>query len=285
MNLFTNSLIPALFLASAGFSGATTINQVGTYNFWPTTWTPLGSSTYDDIDSGFDAKYDFVGDVSNPGIYYAGSTDYVFFSARVNADTFSTSSGSFLLLIDVTADPVPKTPGSPFTGVSGIDYAFVWDDKGTPVADHQMEMGVTATNGPTWGQAQVTDLDGQPSDKTTVDINGLISGTTYRTTDGYVRTRDSQSTTYFGPTTLIDFAVKWSYLEANTKLNPAQTWKVTMASIVNATDHNAFNGDVAGAALADNITTGWSSGFAPVPEPGSALAGFLLAAGLLRRRR
>jgi hypothetical protein len=114
-------------------------------------------------------------------------------------------------------------------------------------------------NGPTWGVSQVDDIDGQPSVKAVNDING--SG---HITDGYVRTTDGQNTTSFGTTTFIDFAVKWSYLETYTALRSNQTWNVGLASIANATDHNAFNADIGNnASRTDSVTTGWQA----VPEP------------------
>jgi hypothetical protein len=127
-------------------------------------------------------------------------------------------------------------------------------------------MQITDTNGPTWGDSKMDDIDGVPSVKGMNDINGNS-----RTTDGYVRSIDGQSTTNFGDTTFIDFAVSWSYLTTYTNLRPDQTWKIAVASIENATDHNAFNSDIGGGAgLADNISTGWSVPIA-VPEPSSSL--------------
>ncbi|MDD3275702.1 MAG: PEP-CTERM sorting domain-containing protein, partial [Kiritimatiellales bacterium] len=118
------------------------------------------------------------------------------------------------------------------------------------------------------------DIDGEPSAKTTLDING--NG---RTTDGYVRTTDGQSGGVFGLTTFIDFAVSWNYLEIYTNLRSNQTWTVGLASIANATDHNVFNADVSGATLTNDIDVGWSAPVA-VPEPASALM-IGLGAGLI----
>lgn len=114
--------------------------------------------------------------------------------------------------------------------------------------------------------SQTADIDGVPSDKTTRDINGAG-----RITDGYIRTIDGQSTTNFGDTTFIDFAVSWNYLGTNTNLRSDQQWSVALVSIANATDHNAFNADFGGGLKStDSITLGWSAPVS-VPEPASAL--------------
>jgi hypothetical protein len=194
---------------------------------------------------------------------------------RVDADTFTTASGAHIVLIDVAG-----------YGVTGIDYAFAWDSKSNDQTAHGLEMCIAGANGPTWGVSQVDDLDGLSSQKGTNDINGLISGTsTYRTTDGYVRSIDGQSTVNFGNTTFIDFAVSWSYLETYTDLTSNQTWQVTLASIANATDHNAFNADISGASLTDDITSsGWNDPVS-VPEPTSfALISVVAGIGFFIRR-
>jgi hypothetical protein len=76
----------------------------------------IGGGT--DADDGLTENLDFVGKATNPGLYYANNGSYVFFRMRVDADIFTTSSGAYLLLLDV-AD----------YGVTGIDYAFMWDAK------------------------------------------------------------------------------------------------------------------------------------------------------------
>jgi hypothetical protein len=232
--------------ATTGFS--TLVNQIGTYNNWSTNWTAISGGT-DGADQA-DATADYVGDASNPGLYYANNGSYVFFRMRINADTFTTAPNAYILLFDIAN-----------YGVTGIDYAFCWDAK-SKVVDHGLEMGIAGANGPTWGVAQMDDIDGAPASKTTLDINGAG-----RTTDGYVRTTDRQATTSFGDTTLIDFAVSWSYLQANTNMRSNQTWNVALASIVNATDHNKFSEFGNGIQSADSISTGWAA----IPEPATDL--------------
>lgn len=245
--------------ASLGYGG--TVEHIGSYSNWSTTWQALPSGN--DADNGLDARFDFVGDVANPGLYWANNNDYIFFRMRVDADTFTTADGAHLLLIDIVGQ-----------GVSGIDYGFAWDSKSNSVTTHGLEMQITATNGPTWGASQMDDIDRKPSIKAVNDINGNS-----RTMDGYVRSIDGQGTSNFGDTTFIDFAVSWSYLATYTDLRPDQTWKIGLASIVNATDHNTFNADIGGGAgLADNISIGWSAPIA-VPETSSALM-FALAGAL-----
>jgi autotransporter-associated beta strand protein len=231
-----------MFLVSVSGFGAT-VNQVGTFNDWTTTWTSLGGF---DVDNGVtDESLEFVGNSSYPGLYYASSSSYVFFRMRMDADQFpATTKNSYILLIDIAN-----------YGVTGIDYAFSWDRQSNNNSTHGLEMSVRDVNGPTWGASQVTDIDGLIGQKGTNDINGSS-----RTTDGYVRTIDEQSTDIFGATTFIDFAVSWNYLATYTALSSNQTWRVQTASIANATDHNAFNADVGGGAnISDSISIGWSA--------------------------
>ena len=256
-------LSATILISVTGFSGV--IDQVGTYANWATTWAAISSGN--DASNVVGQTLDFVGDAVNPGLYYANNGSYVFFRMRVNADTFSTASGAHILLIDVAG-----------YGTNGIDYAFAWDSKSNDNTKHGLEMAVRAKNGPTWGVSQVDDMDHDAGKKLVNDING--SG---RTTDGYVCTTDRQDTTAFGNTTFIDFAVSWSYLATYTDLRSNQTWNVGLASIANATDHNAFNADIGGNAnLSDSIVTGWAA----IPEPASImLVSVVGALGFFIRRR
>lgn len=259
MRTFIVFMLTAL-IATTGFS--TVVNQIGTYNNWATTWTAINGGT--DADEGLAETTDYVGDTSDPGLYYANNGSYVMFRVRVDADPYTTPRDSYLLLFDIAG-----------YGVTGIDYAFVWDAKSAIVASHGLEMGKTGVNGPTWGAAQIDDLDDNAGQKGTNDINYG------RTTDGYVRTTDQQGTAHFGNTTFIDFAVAWSYLEANTNMRSNQTWSVALACIENKTDHNAFTEFGNGIKSTDSISTGWAA----IPEPASALMiGFGSALLVLIRR-
>jgi hypothetical protein len=261
----TTAVIATIILAGSIGFGAT-VNQIGSYANWATDWAAIGGY---DADNGAVEYLDFVGNASNPGLYYANQGGYLFFRMRIDADTFASSTGTHLLLLDVAN-----------YGVTGIDYGFAWDAFSANNSRHGLEMMIRSVNGPTWGVSQVDDLDGSNGQKLVNDING--DG---RTTDGYVRSIDGQSTVNFGNTTFIDFAVAWSYLETYTDLCSNQVWRVGLASINNATDHNAFNADVSGANLTDSISVGWSSPVA-VPEPVSVLLiGSVAAVGLFIRRR
>lgn len=264
-------MVLSLFVSGSSFAGV--INQVGTYDGWGDSWTSLGGYDADALDKDAAPALDFVGNEASPGLYTADNGEYVMFRMRVDADTFTAASGAHLVLIDVAN-----------YGVTGIDYAFAWDSKSADITKHGLEMCIKAVNGPTWGVSQVDDLDGLPSTKAVNDINGF-ENSVQRTTDGYVRSTDGQSTVAFGNTTLIDFAVSWSYLTTYTDLRPTQSWSVGLASIANATDHNVFNADVSGASFTDSIAVGWSAPMA-VPEPGSAfLFGAVSVMGMWVRRR
>jgi len=245
-------------------------NIIGSYGSWPTTWQALPGIS-DTADAGLVPELDFVGDASNPELYHADNGAYLFCRMRVNLDSYTaTPQGAYLWLIDVVG-----------VGNTGIDAAFAWDAKSNIVASHGLEMGVAGINGPTWGNSQLADLDGNSGSKGTVDING--GG---RTTDGYVRVTDGQATTNFGASTFIDFAVSWSYLETYTLLRKGQSILVNVASIHNATDQGAFNADLGNDAVpTDPIATAWSNAIT-IPEP---FSGCLLAVaggmGLLYRRR
>lgn len=242
-----------------GYGG--TVEHIGSYSNWSTTWQALPGGN--DADNGLDASYDFVGDVTDPGLYWANNDDYIFFRMRIDADAFTAADGAHLLLIDIVGQ-----------GLTGIDCGFAWDSKSNNVGIHGLEMQIADSNGPTWGVSQMDDIDGLPSIKGVNDINGNS-----RTTDGYVRSIDGQGTTNFGNTTFIDFAVSWSYLTTYTDLRPDQTWSIAVASIANANDHSNFNADIGGGAgLADTVSIGWSAPIA-VPEPSGSL--MIVLAGIL----
>lgn len=257
--------ITTVFVASIGFG--TTVNQVGTFNNWTTEWTSLGGY---DANNGL-GEIDFVGDANDPGLYWADNGEYVFFRFRVAVGTVisTTFHDAHFLLIDVDN----YLYGSGFgTNIAGRpDFGFAWDTKSNDNTKHGLEMSVFNTGANTWNGINMADIDGASGSKGTNDINGLISGSTFRTTDGYVRTIDGQSTANFGLTTFIDFAVSWNYLTNYTPLAKGQTWNVTLASIANATDHNNLSGDIGnGADPTGSITVGWIPA-AAVPEPASAL--------------
>lgn len=256
---------------SVGLAG--TVEQIGSYANWTTTWQTLPGGI--EADQGVSAEFDFVGDLTNPGLYWANSNDYIFFRMRVDADIFTTAGGAHLLLIDIVG-----------AGNTGIDYGFAWDSKSADPTKHGLEMQIPdSKNGTTWGTSKMDDMDGNASIKAVNDINGF-ENSVQRSTDGYVRSIDGQNTTNFGATTFIDFAVKWSYLSTYTNLNQNQQWKIAVASIDGVTDHAAFNADMGnGAELTDSVTTtGWSSAIL-VPELSTALMMGLTGFFALTRRK
>lgn len=234
---------------------AGTVNQVGTYANWPTTWVPL--NTLNDADDGLSAaQLDFVGNTTTPAVYCANNAEYVFFRMRVAMDTVlsTTFRDAHFIVINLVGQDMSPTTHTLQAGTEELpDYAFAWDSKSNDNTKHGLEMTIRATTGSLWSDVKMDDIDLDAGKKGANDING--DG---RTTDGYVRTMDQQSTTGFGMTTYIDYAVKWSYLRAYTGLNTNQSWKVTVASLANATDHNAFTADIGGGVNpASSVSVGW----------------------------
>jgi hypothetical protein len=252
---------------------AVTNNIVGSYSNWPTTWIPLNGLN-DPNDGTTRIQLDFVGDTTNVCGYYANTNGYVFFRQRVRQDAFS---DSHFVLIDLVGKDYNTTTKTLVVGNDGLpDYAFTWDSKSVQVAEHGLEMMVRAVVGASWGSIQMDDIDYAAGSKGTNDINGNS-----RLADGYLRWIDSQSTTNFGTTTFIDYAVSWSYLQAYTGLNSNQSWRTTFASIANATDHNAINGDVAGGASpASSVSNGWVSVYSTTTSSGVDLRAYQCAGGV-----
>lgn len=243
----------------------------GTKSSWPSSWTALTSlnDPSDYADSASQDRVDFVGDGTYPGAYWAEDSSYIYFRVRVDVGTVTndpwnkrTFSDTVHILIDYN-----QTGDLP-------DYGFSWDtnqDSGDSSTNHGLEMTILGTSGTTWNAVKMDDIDGNSGQKLTRDING--NG---RTGDGYVRTIDSESTTTFGTTTFIDFAVSWDYLtnsaKGNTNLAPGQTWRIALGSIYNANDHNNIDTDIAGGSSpSSSVSSGWSDTFGPkgVPEPSS----------------
>ncbi len=245
------------WLGSAVPLSATTYNVIGTYADWPTNWVPVNA--LNDPDDGLaNVQLDFVGDAANPGAYYASNTEYVFFRQRVDLDTASAMSvfhDAHLVLIDLAGQDYNTTTKALQSGSDGYpDYGFAWDSKSNDNTKHGLEMVVRSTAATYWNGINMDDIDYSVGQKLANDING--GG---RTTDGYLRVIDQQSTTVFGGTTYIDYAVKWSYLQAYTGLTSNQVWRVAFGSISDATDHNNLNADISGGASPASLSTnGWA---------------------------
>jgi hypothetical protein len=268
---------------------ATEISQYGGVKaVWPTTWTALNNLN-DPRDSG--GRLDFVGDVTNPGAYVAMDQDYVYFRMRMDVGTVDSNTYGDALFVFIDNTPLASNPTP--------DYAFAWDSNGN-AEDHGLEMKVPRPGGPFWKTTRMDDLDEENWSKGPEDINGLISGNTYRTGEGYVRSVDGQATDNFGTTSFLDFAVSWGYLRTHTTLDTEQSWNVAFGSVANDTDHSFIRKDVAGGAGPDDrVHSGWSgwinTGGGPsggpepeeVPEPSSlvVLSAVALSSYVARRFR
>lgn len=243
------------------------------WNGWTVNWHAV-SALNDPNDALGASHLDFVGDALSPGAYWASNGSYVFFRARVAAGsvTSSTYADTVLVLIDRVGYGLTNRP----------DFAFTWDTK-FPLATHGLEMSISNTVGSTWATTKMGDLDGLPNSKGTNDINGNS-----RTTDGFIRTVDNQSTPNFGTTSFIDFAVSWNYLTNYTTLRPTDSWKIQLASINGVNDHNFLSYDIAGGINPnDAIDAKWAD-IGVIPEPTSALlasGGFFLLFFSRRRSR
>lgn len=258
---------------------ATMTQVIGSYANWPTSWNPIAGLNDPEKETSTlvsNPQRDLVGDATNPGGYYSLDANYVYFRMRVNQDTATSTTfrDAHMVIIDRVGYGTADQP----------DYALAWDSKSNDPTAHGLEMQTWGGTATTWGGVTFSDYDGDAGKKGTTDING--GG---RTTDGYLRWTDGQSTANFGQTTFIDFAVSWSYFASQgVNLGHNQSWRIQFATIGNATDHNPIGqqGDLAGnITTATAISTGWSSPIA-LPEPGTATL-FLgvLGAGVALRRK
>jgi len=256
----SGTIAVVLGMATAGglFGAVHTVAHFGDYSLitWPSSWTAIQSLNDGAIGS---SHLDFVGDSTNPGVYFANDGTYLFFRVRVNY------SG------DVTAAQVaPFNNGTIFifinmTNGSGDypDYAFAWDMQSNDPSKHGLEMMMFNTSTTTgWNGFDMKDVDNQSGQK--IAPPDFAYGATK--TDGFIRTIDHQATTNFGDTVFIDFAVKCSYLTSlGTTYGPAinctSTWYIQFGSMANKNDHNKIDYDVAGGkAPSDTIT--WPTGTA-----------------------
>ncbi|MBI5819581.1 MAG: PEP-CTERM sorting domain-containing protein [Verrucomicrobia bacterium] len=249
------------------------VPDTNAWSGWTVTWHAVNS--LNDPNDGLGSTHlDFVGDSLSPGVYWNTDANYVYFRARVAAGTVtsSTYADTVMVVIDKIGTGVANQP----------DFAFAWDSKAA-LASHGLEMMVTNTVGTTWGATKMDDLDGMSAAKGTNDINGNS-----RTTDGFIRTIDSQATANFGTTSFIDFAVSWNYLTNYTVLRPNDSWKIQMASINGVNDHNFLSYDIAGGINPASLIDAKWSDILVVPEPSSGLlvtGGLVLMARLRRRSR
>jgi len=222
-------------------------------------WTAKPSLN-DPVDGG--GKLDFVGDTQNPGFFMAQNAAYLFFRMRVNVASAPTGTftDAHLLLINVDGWNYLKTGQTD----GDIDYAITWDSKSDPTK-HGLEMQIPSTLGVAWDAIRMADIDGKPSDKV---VSPTVPGDFNTTTDGFVRTVDGQSSASLGGnTTFIDYAVSKAYLTLQAPNILNYDLRIQLASIANATDHNAINADVAGSASPTSIVADTWSASTPIPEP------------------
>ena len=117
-----------------------------------------------------------------------------------------------------------------------------------------------------------------------MDING--DG---QSTEGYIRIVDSVSTTNFGTTTYLEFAVSKSYILENVAGLSDGYWSFQLASINNSNDHGFLSGDIAGGQSPSSTisSSSWSGQvYVSVPERSSVaaiLSVFSAVAVLFRR--
>jgi len=216
------------------------------FSGWPTNWVAIPSLNDPKELSESVARVDFVGDSMNPGAYWSANTNYFFIRMRVAVSnvTSTTFRDSHWIYID----RVGFTNGTAATDMP--DYALVWDSKNNDPTAHGLEL-MTGTNLAAktyWSQMALSDIDGNSNQKVSPPDIGL-------TGDGYLRTIDMRPTTNFGFTTFIDFAVKWSFISANTALNTNQQWRLQFGSRNDANDHNFPQDDIAGGFSPSSVVT------------------------------
>lgn len=237
------------------------VNHFGTLaeGSWPTTaqWIAL-TNLNDGILTGTTyPQFDFVGDATYPGFYFAeqkiGTVDYIFFRIRVNYSGTAINSpnaapfnnGSILVMLKDTASNYPS-------------YAFAWDCQSANPSTHGLEMvKIASKTGTIWSAIRFDDVDTKDGQKVSPPDFAYLSNAG---TDGYIRTVDGQSTSW-GNTTFVDIAVSLNYLKnsSGTGLDfSTQNWTIQLSSLLNANDHAALNGDIAGNQSVDSLLSdGW----------------------------
>lgn len=248
------------FLFSAFHVLATTNNWYPNstpFSGWPTNWVSIPSLNDPKELSAANARVDFVGDTSNPGAYWSSNSNYFFIRVRVAVSNVisTTFHDSHWIYIDrIGYSNGAAAPNMP-------DYALVWDSKSNDSTAHGLELSTGTNLSATtyWSQLALSDIDGNSNQKISPPDIGL-------TGDGYLRTIDMQPTTNFGYTTFIDFAVKWSFIAANTALNTNQHWRLQFGSRNDANDHNFPQDDIAGGFSPSSVvTSSYSAVIASVP--------------------
>jgi len=230
---------------------------------WPINWVAIPSLNDPKELTEANARVDFVGDSFDDGAYWSADSNYFYIRVRVAVSnvTASTFRDSHWIYIDRT----DFTNGAAAPGMP--DYAIAWDSKNNDVTQHglELETGTNLTAKTYWSQVSLDDIDGNP--------NAKISPPDFNLTgDGYIRTIDMLPTANFGYTTFIDFAIKWSFLTANTALDANQEWRIQFGSRNDSHDHNFPQDDIAGGYSPGSVVaSSYSSVIADIPLS-SALA-------------
>lgn len=225
---------------------------------WPTTWIPVDSRTERSDGTTAGDLYNFVGNLANPGIYYAKNGSYffvrmrLFYNGTITANSFDASKGTIWAYLK-TDNLATNTP----------NFALAFDIANYPTNNntHGLEMERYSTGSATWGEITMDDVDGSNSKKysppfgsgTAGDIDGEPGGTaTFSRAEGFIRTVDNVACTVGTDSvcdaghdyhTFLDFAVKCSYLTSDADLPNLCTAggvRILAAAINNKNDHSAL---------------------------------------------
>jgi len=273
--LFLGGLICffSLWLPPALFGGV--VQHFGTGHTWPADgeWVAV-SSLNDGTDLVAGKGYlDFVGDATDPCFYRAfkdvGGKKYIYFRVRVKYSGAVVYGGAPFDSANIMVLVKYNTPGDNYP-----DYAFTWDAKSNDISKHGLEMQVRGSTGIKWSNIQMDDADTNPNTKTSPPDFNYTAPAPGAGTDGFIRTVDGVGTTNFGTTTFVDFSISCDLLKTNNTANAArytilcgQSWQLQVASIDNATDHNAIGGDVGhGANPSSDIAGTWSDAVSTLVE-------------------
>lgn len=253
--VFCGCLLAAILALAPAIVRAEVVNEYGKYGAWPSTegtrdWMPINS--LNDPYDGNPLTCEFVGNNTWPCGYWATNWNYIFFRARVAADS-TTFRCSILVLVDAVGSGPENVP----------ETAFAWDSKSQEV-NHGLELMITNVVGASWGATDMSDVDGQSGQK--IAPPDFAYGPT--ATEGFIRVTsgNAMGTTN---TTFIDWAVSFDVItnKTRTKLSLG-TWKIQFGSINDATDHNKITTDVAANTTPSTaLASSWSETFEIIGKP------------------
>ncbi len=218
----------------------------GAFASWPAdaSWIPIASLN-DPNDKLSKSHLDIVGDTTNPAVYHFVTDTYWYARVRMDYGGAVTTNSPFTDTVGVYLD---------YNRDGALDYGLVWDTKAKPTTAHGLGLQVPKDEGKSWSKTRLSDLDKDANKKVAPPDLGLTNG------DGFVRTVTGVSTTNFGLTTYLDFAVKCSYLAANSKLRcTGQSWNIMVGTSDDSNSQNFVKYDVAGAASPATSPRPWSA--------------------------